>query len=1002
MELNAEQSKAAYYEGSKPLLIEAGPGAGKTRVIIERIKFLYNELKVDPASLVVITFTKKAAQELVERLAKENIPQSDIDLMEISTIHSFCYSLLDRDNSVLEVISDDNNERLDLFIRKHLDELGFKGTATLSSKSEIGRIIEKFDEFTVFNVDTEGLVSYIEENYPVSEEFVKLVNESDEFPREEARKSFNDDWYNARYLQIAKAYPTYLKLLEDEGYIDFSSLQRKALDYLDTKPVLPYKNILVDEFQDTDILQFSLFRKLLDNAESFTAVGDIDQSIYGFRGANDDYFDFMLENYDCELVNLNYNYRCSNEIIGLSEEFIKYQRREGSTKNPIPARDVTMPSFYIRSRDKEEEASKIANVVQHLKSKGLVKNYSDIAVLSRSIKTNIPLLVANFQEMGIPYNIRGLEDLLEDDIVKSVLATLFFIIPPSDNPHIMSKWEKDWLNLNALSGANFNYLIHDFSDESKRMLNRVQTRFEEDLLAAEKEVYKEFTGKTSRIKKLSGVFNRDEEILIEIFNRVEKPDISELNFMDESDMMFVDQLLSLRDEISSESYKDRISTLDVFYRILKIAGYFDDSFMENSENRTSINDLALLSQTIYNYETAFYRSDLRGLYWFLTSKLDSYGSSVDEETEDGVAVMTVHKSKGLEFPFVIVSSLSDGKFPSSFKNDAENRYVAGKPTFYTPDEYLKFKDNLEVSEKEELHYLEEDRIIYVAMTRAQDSLILSAVEPVPENVSALIEDNPNIAYLDDFNSIQKVECSDKEDEVQLVNLDFTKLKDYDKCPHRYYLLHDFEFKVSHDEYTYIGIIVHKIFQMINKEIIENDGEISKGHIREIANNILDANHRFSKEDEEKRQDIIDNIESFYDKYGDIEILASETPFNIQDKSNILRGVIDLVYMRDGKLGILEYKNSFYDPKKLDIYKEQLHLYKYALSKNPKFKDYEVEELKVYAAKSKKIIDIPINAEELRKIEDKISKTTENIIKGRFEKTENSENCRDCAFNNSCC
>ena len=209
MELNVEQSKAAYYEGDKPLLIEAGPGAGKTRVIIERIKFLYNDLKVKPESLVVITFTKKAAQELIERLREEDISQDDIDQMAISTIHSFCYSLLDRDNSVLEVISDDNNERLDLFIRKHLDDLGFNGTATLSSKREIGRIIDKFDEFTIFNVDTEGLVKYIEENYPVSEEFVKLVEDSETFPREEAKKDFSEDWYNARYLQIAKAYPIY-------------------------------------------------------------------------------------------------------------------------------------------------------------------------------------------------------------------------------------------------------------------------------------------------------------------------------------------------------------------------------------------------------------------------------------------------------------------------------------------------------------------------------------------------------------------------------------------------------------------------------------------------------------------------------------------------------------------------------------------------------------------------------------------------------------------------
>lgn len=207
MMLNPEQEKAAYYSGKKPLLIEAGPGAGKTSVIIERVKFLYSELKVDPTSIVVITFSRKAAEELITRLASEDIPPEDIALMNISTIHSFCFSLLSMDHSVLEIISDDNGERLNLFIRRHLTELGFKDTATLQSKREIESIISKFNEFTSFEVDSEGLTTFIEENNPVSEEFKALVEEREDFPREEAKNNFKEDWYNARYLQIAKAYP---------------------------------------------------------------------------------------------------------------------------------------------------------------------------------------------------------------------------------------------------------------------------------------------------------------------------------------------------------------------------------------------------------------------------------------------------------------------------------------------------------------------------------------------------------------------------------------------------------------------------------------------------------------------------------------------------------------------------------------------------------------------------------------------------------------------------
>ena len=253
-----------------------------------------------------------------------------------------------------------------------------------------------------------------------------------------------------------------------------------------------------------------------------------------------------------------------------------------------------------------------------------------------------------------------------------------------------------------------------------------------------------------------------------------------------------------------------------------------------------------------------------------------------------------------------------------------------------------------------------------------------------------------------MSQLKSVECGDKDEESHLVKLDFTKIKDYDKCPHRYYLLHDFNFKVSHDEFTYMGIIVHKIFQMINKEIMENNGKLSKERVLEIANGILDANHRFSREDEDKREDILRNVSYFYDKYGEnMDILASETPFNLQDTHNVLNGVIDMVYVKDGKLGILEYKNSFFDPKKLDLYKEQLHLYMHALSKNPRFKDYEVEELKVYAVKSRKMIDIPIDNNELAKVEKKIKETTSRTLDKDFEKSENLENCEDCSFKTIC-
>ena len=115
--LDDKQEAIVYYPGEKPLSVEAGPGAGKTRVIIERVKYLIKEKKIHPETLLVITFTRKAAEELKERLADSDISKSDIDLMQISTIHGFCSKILENNGAVgFDVIDDDLNEKTNMFI----------------------------------------------------------------------------------------------------------------------------------------------------------------------------------------------------------------------------------------------------------------------------------------------------------------------------------------------------------------------------------------------------------------------------------------------------------------------------------------------------------------------------------------------------------------------------------------------------------------------------------------------------------------------------------------------------------------------------------------------------------------------------------------------------------------------------------------------------------------------------------------------------------------------
>ena len=292
--LNQEQEEIVKYDGDKFLSVEAGPGAGKTRVLIEKVNYMVNELGVNPESLLIITFSTKAAEELQERLSEGDLLKSDVQKMHISTIHAFCGRLLEENGQIgLNVISDEAGEKNLLFIGKYMEELGFVKEAYMSN-NDIKHIVSKYNEYCSFDVDSEKLIKYLEENRPVDPEYITFVRDYMEandgkYPYDEVKenKEYKNARYNARYLQIAKSYPIYEEILKREKAIDFAHMQKNALEIARKEGFsTQFKNILIDEFQDTDPMQMALFEELMKTAETFTVVGDINQSIYGFRGLN--------------------------------------------------------------------------------------------------------------------------------------------------------------------------------------------------------------------------------------------------------------------------------------------------------------------------------------------------------------------------------------------------------------------------------------------------------------------------------------------------------------------------------------------------------------------------------------------------------------------------------------------------------------------------------------------------------------------------------------------
>ena len=991
--LNENQQKVVEYNGNKPLLVEAGPGSGKTRVIIERVKFLINELKVNPSSLLVITFTRKAANELKDRLS-EDIPKNIINEMQISTIHSFCLDFLKKRGNVTNLIDDDSGEKRRLFIQKYKYKLGFKNEFYLADY-QIPSVINKFDEYTTFKVDIDGLIDYIKQTRPIDKEYVDFVNSFKFFPSKKVRENekFKKSWYNARFLQTPKAYVKYLELLDLFNAVDYNTVQIKFLESLKENPETQYTNILVDEFQDTDPVQAEIFEILLKNAESFTAVGDVDQSIYSFRGSFRDYFEEFYNKYNSELISLNYNYRSTNNIIRTSEAFIKPQRKEYSKKYLVGARNEDKASYILESLDPQEEAQKIFNLIKDLKDNGKIRQYNDVAILYRSIVSNenIPFLIDEFKKNDISYHISGTEDLIESDEVKSILTLFYYIARKLDHSYGMSNLEKEWLNLRAFCGIDFIPKFRKLSVETKRYLMELQENFENDVLKTEKEVYFELTGKKSRKKKFNGVFTRNEDVLIEIFKRVNKPVVDLDLIEDTGDREFFTELEKLRENVFSSDEEDKLTILEVYYELLNLCGYFDDLVINNGDYELELENLSKISRTIFNYESIISANDVRGLFFFLTNVIEGYGTSSSDV--DGVQLMTVHKAKGLEFPVTIVSSLSEYNFPLAPRDPMREKDNINKDdTFYTPNKFLEYKDCSEADEVN-LGLAEENRVIYVAMTRAQDILVLSVVGKMPEEICKISNYFNKNLDLDNM-SISSVGSKPEENKL---NLSYSSFADYNNCPWRYNLLNKLHFKVSQKEVTKMGSIIHEALDVINQEI-KDSGEISKENIEKIAK---DTYYLHGGTDEEF-DDYMDSIFDYYNEIGfDITVVDSEVPFSIDRDNYRFNGAIDLIYKnQNGEYGILDYKNTIFKDYNREKYAQQLLTYILALKNDSKYCDIEITEAKIYAIKSRSLIDFNIGESRLATQKEEIQNTADLINSHEFNKNESSY-CNICEFLKYC-
>lgn len=1010
--LDDDQKAAVEYNGEKPLVINAGPGSGKTRVIIERVVYLIKECNVPPSSILVITFTRKATEELRERFKSDtDLTINDINQMRISTIHSFCRHIITEHEDTPYNYLVRNGER-GLFISNYKQDLGFVRESFIYP-NYVKHINDAYDDYFNFEVETEKLIDFIKEEYVIDDEYYKFIEDFYSDKTYNIVPSFNiirsnrfgKDWFYSLYLRVAESYWDFKDLLEENKSCDNNHLLEKANDILEDEYILnnlQYKNILIDEFQDTDYNQMKLFDKLLKISNTFTVVGDADQSIYEWRGASQEYFNEYANNENFELITLHTNYRSTRDIIEFNEELIKDYR---SIPKEIKSKEENykLPVYHLKNYNTDEEVTNIISIIKTLKNDKKIKYYSDIVLLFRN-NYGIENMISSLENENIPYYLKDKKDLADQDEIKAILTLYWYILPYNKNRFIPGN--EDYLNLYGFTDEKYkSSKIFRLSKETMDVLANIQRNYDKNLLKygrshinysyrmSDKRLYAEIF-KSLNDRQLDIVFSKFETYDLADLNESE---LKELGIVNQHDLDFFTELHELKRKINDKNIKnyEKPSTLDVFYKLLNIIDYYDEiNIQRNKVSKKIKSNLALVSEIIYDYENIVGKHYYKGLFDYLNSVLPSYGCPIHdmEDNLNKVHIMTIHKSKGLEYPIVILASLKQ-----HIKSSSNN-----KKKFFTPISCLKNKPDLEYVESDNRNN-EEMRVIYVATTRAEQLLILSSVDEnrTPLFLGKISRNFNRLRQLEPYNlnDIPAIKSSNKKKIISnFPELNFEEIiRDYLFCPMSYDITNNFKFRNKNDD----SFSQARLYSILNKLFTKENvtDEYMDYLIKKVKNS-------FKISDNSETSQILNKIPQFWHEHGKNYKLFNKDAININ--VSLIRnhcdinGKIDLIIKNDdGTLSIVQFIGSNFKIESfIRMFNSYLLYYAFILDELDITEGYEIKDVILHSIKENKKYSIPFDKKKRKILFKRLDKITKDIVFEDYKKYKN--NCYICEYKDSIC
>ncbi|MBP1547174.1 MAG: ATP-dependent helicase [Oscillospiraceae bacterium] len=935
-----ENQKKAVTQTEGPVLIIAGPGTGKTFTLVQRIAYLVSEKGVKPSEIMAVTFTEKAARELVTRISNEFASleiNANVNEMYIGTFHAVCLRLI-KENTAF---SGQKEKRiLDAFEAAYL----------------VCRHIESFR-------NCKGFRDYFPDSLGSWRQSLEICRYAGQMREELADidNLINDN--DEDVCLLAKITLAYRQLLEKNNALDFSGIQTEMYDMMQNDPVIAenirntIRYIMVDEYQDTNYIQEQLVFQWAGERSNICVVGDDDQGMYRFRGAtirNILEFPQKFPQGRCRQIYLDINYRSQPDIIRFYSRWMenpdglnlfnwdKYRYPKNLKSGRSDSRDEKSV-FRCGSYNRDIQKNEALDMVMKMYSSGYVSDLNQIAFLFRSVKgSEAKELADHFEENGIRVYSPRSEMFFERLEVRQVIGCLIMCF------------------YSYMADLRANSFCHVISDKLREYY-RSCIREAQMLAKGNEHLY-------AYIVKTSGSISTGEksgDTLLDLFFKI-------ISFMPFSAYLAAD----INSNISETRAARNLS------EISRMISRF--CFLHDMHEITDINRVILPEQ--------FFNEYMRFLY------IDGIGEYEDmsEYAPSGcISFMTIHQSKGLEFPVVVIGSLGARpmKKADPLMLTAEMRCFKRKP--YEPLSEIKFFDFW--------------RLYYTAFSRAQDLLVMS----IGKNSKLFSDFTDGLPDIESFRYGGSCASKVKSVNFKRVYSYTSHISVYDGCPKQYLYYKEYGFAQHKMLHTSIGSLVHETLEDINRHTISGECvtedqvkgffEINCLGIREATGYELDST---------QREIAYRHVSGYYNRRRNElrRAFRSEEEINLIMTDFILQGIIDLIEYDDENdtLVIIDYKtgrkpdHSRY-PESVAHYRRQLEIYAYLVSQRFGKK---VSSMKLYYTSAEDNEDpwitFDYNESDVQKAISEVSDTIRLIESRCFEKSvQNDYACQYCDMKYYC-